>query len=155
MMISPPSPLKIDAIAARFALLLREAGTSPETPALRETWRAFAAFGREAVQCEDERLFFEADLSASTPDSFYVHFSRTIYGREPKGYVWSHEVICDFLFPLTEELEEFNFSVEAEDLVFGSPERNEFFARIEANTALWAILSAAQPVTAAVYIGES
>jgi hypothetical protein len=97
-MLKSRSPLKIDEIAPHFASLLREEGTSLEQPALAATWRAFAAFCREPLECDDERLFFEADLSTSQPNHFYVHFARTCYGREPKGHVWSHEVICDFLF---------------------------------------------------------
>lgn len=154
-MIPIQSPLKIDEIAPRFALLLREAGTSLETPALSATWRAFADFCREPIECDDERLFFEADLSASTPDSFYVHFARTCYGREPKGYVWSHELICDFLFPLTEALEEFNCTLEAEELDAKSPERGEFLAQVKANSALWQALAGLAPTEAQIYIGES
>lgn len=154
-MIPTQSPLKIDEIAARFALLLREAGTSNQNPSLAATWRAFANFCRQPVECDDERLFFEADLSSSSPDSFYVHFSRTCYGREPKGYVWSHEVICDFMFPLTEALELFNCTVEAEEITDSSPERAEFLAQVEANQALWEVLAAVEPTETQIYIGES
>ena len=155
MSISTQSPLKIEEIAPRFSLLLRESDTSIQAPSLLATWRAFVLFCREPVQCDDERLFFEADLSASTPDSFYVHFARTCYGREPKGYLWSHEVICDFLFPLSESLEEFNLSVEAEELISDSPEREEFLARVESDAELWRVLSQQKPASAAIYIGES
>src|SRR4028118_1418664 len=115
-MLKSRSPLKIDEIAPHFASLLRAEGTSIEQPTLEATWRAFAAYCREPLECDDERLFFEADLSTSQPNHFYVHFARTCYGREPKGHVWSHEVICDFLFALDEELEEFSHTVEAEEI---------------------------------------
>ncbi|PQV63501.1 hypothetical protein B1R32_11162 [Abditibacterium utsteinense] len=154
-MIPTQSLLKVDEIAPRFALLLREAGTSIENPALAATWQAFANFCREPVKCDDERLFFEADLSSSQPDSFYVHFARTCYGREPKGYVWSHELICDFIFPLTEALEEFSCTVEAEELETGSPEREEFLVEVQANGTLWQALSQLQPTQAQIYVGES
>ncbi len=154
-MLPTQSPLKIDGIAARFALLLGESGTSLQSPTLQATWRAFAQFCREPVECDDERFFFEADLSSTRPDSFYVHFSRTCYGREPKGYVWSHEVICDFIFPLTQALEEFNCTVEAEELEANSPERAAFFVETEAHSALWHALSALEPVESQIYIGES
>jgi hypothetical protein len=149
------SPLKIDEVAAHFTNLLKEEGTNLKNPTLKATWDAFVSFCKEPVLCDDERLFFEADLSAAQPDSFYVHFSRTCYGRQPKGYVWSHEVICDFLFPLDEILEEFNFTAEAEELTSDSEERELFFAEVVDQDALWEVLLEREPVQASIYIGES
>lgn len=149
------SSLKIDEIAARFSRLLDEAGTSTENPSLEATWNAFVAFCHEPVECDDERLFFEADLSSSQPDSFYVHFSRTCYGRQPKGYVWSHEVICDFLFELDEQLELFNCTVEAEELTPDSEEHELFFSDVKAQSALWQVILQRKPIQSTVYVGES
>jgi hypothetical protein len=149
------TPLKIDEIAPRFSLLLREAGTSFDAPTLESTWRAFAQFCRETIDCDDERLFFEADLSSAQPDSFYVHFARTCYGREPKGYAWSHDVICDFVFPLDEALEEFNCTFEAEELVEDAAEREYFLSQVRDQEALWQTLLGRQPTQAQIYIGES
>jgi hypothetical protein len=146
--------LKIDEIASRFSQLLAEAGTSLENPTLEPTWRAFSAFAREAVQCDDERLFFEADLSTTQADSFYVHFARTLYGREPGGHVWAHEVVCDFLFPLDDVLDEFNCSIEEDDLAPSSPEREEFFQKVERREALWEALRERTATQAEIYIGE-
>ena len=157
-MLKSRSPLKIDEIAPHFASLLREEGTSLEQPALAATWRAFAAFCREPLECDDERLFFEADLSTSQPNHFYVHFARTCYGREPKGHVWSHEVICDFLFALDEELEEFSHTVEAEEIsatADSSDDRERFLEEVQSQPALWQALSQRQPTHAEIYIGES
>jgi hypothetical protein len=149
------SPLKIDALKARFSQLLTEAGTSMEQPSPAEAWRAFSALVREPVECDDERLFFEADISSTDPDSFYLHFARTCYGREPKGHVWSFDVICDFLFPLDEDLENFSITIEAEDVDSGSPERNEFLVEVDGQGELWAELANREPVKASVYVGES
>ena len=148
-------PLKIDEIAPWFSQLLREAGTSIEHPTLEATWHAFAAFCREPLDCDEERLFFESGPSASQPDSFYVHFARTCYGREPKGHVWSHEVICDFLLPLDDVLEEFTCTVEAEELVDSSEEREQFLAEVQNQKELWQALSQRQPTGGQIYIGES
>lgn len=152
-MLKTESPLKIDQISPRFSHLLREAGTSTEAPSLEPTWRAFAQFCHESVECDDERLFFEADLSSSQPDAFYVHFARTCYGREPKGHVWSHDVICDFVFALDEQLEEFSCTVEAEEV--DSAERESFLSQVRDQKALWQTLAGRQPIQAQIYIGES
>jgi hypothetical protein len=154
-MLKSRSPLKIDEIAPHFASLLREEGTSLEQPALAATWRAFAAFCREPLECDDERLFFEADLSTSQPNHFYVHFARTCYGREPKGHVWSHEVICDFLFPLDDALEEFSCTVEAEEFAPDSTESERFLAQVESQQSLWQELAQRQAAQSEIYIGES
>lgn len=146
--------LKIDEIAARFNQLLAEAGTSQENPALDSTWRAFSTFAHEAVECDDERLFFEADLSTTQTDSYYVHFARTLYGREPGGHVWAHEVVCDFLFPIDDVLEEFNCSIEEDDLAPTSPEREEFFQKVNKREALWEALRERTATKAEIYIGE-
>jgi hypothetical protein len=153
------TPLKIDEVAPRFSQLLSEAGTSSTAPTLQATWNAFVSFCHEPVECDDERLFFEADLSSSKPDSFYVHFARTCYGREPKGHMWSHEVICDFLFTLDPALEEFNCTVEAEDLVEGEAqsdqEKSQFFQEVKEQDGLWEALLKRQPIEAEIYVGES
>ena len=162
---SPAQPvLKIEGITRHFDALLAQAGTSRERPALAATWSAFAAFCREAVDCDQDRLFFEAEISALEPDTFYVHFVRTCYGRKPKGHEWSHEVICDFLFPLDETLEELNFTTETEELRMGdSPEisakdgqaRTEFVREVRSQTTLWEALAQREPSKAEIYIGES
>ena len=161
---SPAQPaLKIDGIAARFSALLAQAGTSLQEPALAATWSAFAAFCREAVECDQDRLFFEAEISALEPDTYYVHFVRTCYGRRPLGHEWSHEVICDFLFPLDETLEELNYTAETEELGRARPgisdedsaARAEFVRQVEGQTRLWEALSGRQPLKAEIYIGES
>ena len=158
---SPARPaLEIDGIAARFAALLTQAGTSREHPELAATWSAFAAFCREPVACDEDRLFFEAEVSALEPDAYYVHFVRTCYGRQPKGHEWSHEVICDFLFPLDETLEELNFTAETEELAPGVTEgdgaaRSQFVTEVELQSALWKALSQRKPAKAEIYIGES
>ncbi|HEX8463612.1 MAG TPA: hypothetical protein VF627_03255 [Abditibacterium sp.] len=149
------NPLKIDQIALRFSQLLREAGTSLESPTLNATWQAFVAFCREPLECDDEKLFFEADLSSTQPDSFYVHFARTCYGRQPAGHVWSHEVIADFLFPLDAELEEFNVSFETEEFEDNPVEREEFIAQVQGEAALWQALAQREATQAQIYIGES
>jgi len=154
-MLERKPPLKIDEIAPRFSLLLGEEGCSLEQPALAATWRAFAAFCREPLGCGDERLFFEAALSPSQPDSFYIHFARTCYGQEPRGHVWSHEVICDFLFPLDDVLAQFNCTVEAEELDPGSQEREQFLTQVQNQEALWQALAQRKPSHGEVYIGES
>ncbi|HEX8237360.1 MAG TPA: hypothetical protein VF600_15475 [Abditibacteriaceae bacterium] len=154
-MLKSRSPLKIDEIAPHFASLLHEEGTSMEQPALEATWRAFAKLCHEQLSCDDERLLFEADLSTSQPDHFYVHFARTCYGREPKGHVWSHEVICDFLFTLDDALEEFSCTIEAEEFVCGSEEPAQFLSQVENQKALWQELAKRQPVQGEIYIGES
>jgi hypothetical protein len=154
-MLKSRSPLKIDDIAPRFASLLREEGTSIGQPALDATWRAFATFCREPLHCDDERLLFEADLSTSQPGHFYVHFARTCYGREPRGHVWSHEVICDFLFTLDEVLEEFSCTVEVEEVASGSDEAVKFLDHVEEQKNLWQELAKRQPTQGEIYIGES
>jgi hypothetical protein len=154
-MLQSRSPLKIDDIAPRFAALLREEGTSIEQPTLDATWRAFATFCREPLNCDDERLLFEADLSTSQPGHFYVHFARTCYGREPKGHVWSHEVICDFLFELDDVLEEFSCTIEAEEFVSGSEEPELYLSQVAEQKNLWLELAKRQPTKGEIYIGES
>lgn len=149
------APLKIDAVASRFAALLAAEGTAMETPALLPTWRAFTALCREPVDCDDDRLFFEADLSATEPDAFYVHFVRTFFGRGPMGHEWTHEVICDFLFPLDEELEVLHASIEAEELHGNSPERENFLGRVEGHEKLWRVLSTKSASSGQIYVGES
>lgn len=154
----------MDEVAARFSSLLREAGTSLEQPALEATWGAFVAFCREPVECDDERLFLECDISTSHPDRFYVHFARTCYGREPIGHVWSYEVICDFIFALDETLEDFNCTVEADNIEGGTlgaasavavEERERFIAKAQKPQPMWKALSERQPLEAQIYIGES
>jgi hypothetical protein len=154
-MSSSKSQLRIDDISARFSSLLGEAGASLEHPTFDATWQAFAAFCRESVECDDEKLFFECDSSTSQPDSFYVHFARTCFGREPKGHVWSYEVICDFLFPLDEKLETLSYSLEVDEIVDSPEEREEFLRQAQSKTKIWQALSASQPSKAEIYIGES
>jgi hypothetical protein len=153
------SPLKVDEISSHFGALLVEEGTSLENPTLAATWSAFRAFCAEPVQCDEERLLFECDLSISETGHFYVHFARTCYGRQPKGHVWSYEVICDFLFAADEELEEFNCSIEKDELPpVGEDDfeaRREFFERVEKRASLWQALLKRQPSRAQIYVGES
>ena len=84
-----------------------------------------------------------------------MHFARTCHGREPKGHLWSYEVIVDFLFPLDEGLEEFQCTIEAEDLVGESEERQQFIAEVQGQEALLAALSQRQSLQGQIYIGES
>ena len=150
-----PSPLKIDDIAARFGALLSQNSSSLDSPALAGTWDAFAAFCREVVECDSDRLFFEAELSAVEPDAYYVHFVRTCYGRRPKGHEWSHEVICDFLFPLDETLEELNYTAETDELGTDKAAREEFLTQVQNQKSLWEALAQRRPTKAEIYIGES
>ena len=154
-MSSSKSQLRIDDIAPRFAQLLGESGTSLEQPALDATWRAFAAFCNDSIACDDEKLFFECERSTTQPDSFYIHFARTFFGREPKGHMWSYEVICDFMFPLDDELAELGFTSEVDEIVDNSQEREEFLQHVQNQSALWQLLSQRQPTNAEIYIGES
>lgn len=147
--------MKIDALGVRFSELLKQHGTSTDAPEPLAAWSAFKALAQEPVECDEERLFFECDISPNEADAFYLHFARTCYGREPKGHLWSYDVICDFLFPLTEELEIFNVTVEAEELEADAPEREEFFSEVEAQTELWAALKGKTPSKSSVYVGES
>jgi hypothetical protein len=148
-------PLKISDVSTRFTTLLEAEGTSRESPELAATWRAFTKFCSEMIDCDDEGLFFEADLSSSQPDCFYVHFSRTCYGRQPAGHVWSHEVICDFVYPLDGTLESFNVCVEIEEITGESDERDHFLSEVQSHTGLWKALAAMQPKETSIYIGES
>jgi hypothetical protein len=149
------TPLKISDISTRFGTLLEAEGTTREAPALPATWRAFAKFCSEPIDCDDERLFFEANLSTSQADSFYVHFSRTCYGREPIGHLWSHELICDFVFPLDSNLEAFNVTVEAEEFGEDTDARDHFLDEVQSFSALWNALALLTPTSTQIYIGES
>jgi hypothetical protein len=149
------APLEISAISSRFSELLVAAGTSLENPTLDATWSAFAQFCTEAVDCDDEKLFFEAEMSTTHTDSFYVHFSRTCYGRRPKGHVWSYEIICDFLFPLDSSLEEFGVTFEAEEITSESDEGELFLVDVKSQKSLWHALAGREASSAEIYIGES
>lgn len=149
------SPIKISEISTRFTALLEAEGTTRETPALGATWRAFAKFCSEPIDCDDERFFFEANISASQANSFYVHFSRTCYGREPIGHLWSHELICDFVYPLDSTLEAFNVTVEAEEVGEDKDARDHYLDEVQSYGALWGALAALQPTETQIYIGES
>lgn len=148
-------PLKVEGSAARFSSLLRDQGTSLEAPAPAATWRAFVALCREQVECDERRLFFEADLSNTQADAFYLYFARTCYGREPKGHLWSHEVICDFVFALDEGLEEFSCTVETEEFGDDAAQLQRFCDEVQAQDALWKALQTRTPQQAQIYIGES
>lgn len=149
------SPIKVEALGPQFAQLLLNAGCTLEAPQLAATWRAFADLALEPVACDDEKLLFEVDISPTRADSFYVHFARTSYGREPMGHQWSHELICDFLFPLDEVLELISFTIEAEDLSAEVGPRAAFVAQVEAKSKLWQALKDRQPDLGTIYIGES
>ncbi len=152
------SPIPIDALAARFDAALSQWNTSREQPTLLPTWRAFAAFAREDVDCDDESLFYEAGISPSTKDRFYVHFTRTVYAREQGGHVYAMIVNCDFIFALSSELKAFahagEWAVEADELGQYPDERARFFEEIEAEAELWSALENAVQVSGDVYVGE-
>jgi hypothetical protein len=153
------TPISIDALCARFDEALSRMNTSREAPHFEPTWRAFAAFAREDVNCDDESLFFEAGVSPSQRDRFYVHFTRTVYGREiAAGHVFAMIINCDFLFNLSSELKTFaragEWAVEADELGQYPDERARFLEEIEAETTLWNALQSATHVSGDVYVGE-
>lgn len=152
------TPVKIPDLGARFDEFLARFGTSRDNPDLQLVWRAFAAFGREAVDCDDESLFFEAGISPSQRDRFYVHFTRTAYAREVGGHVFAMIVNCDFLFALSSELKGFahagEWAVEADELSLYPDERERFFEEVEGEETLWNALNLAVPVGGEVYVGE-
>lgn len=153
------TPIAIDALCVSFDAALSRWNTSRETPLLLPTWRAFSAFAREDVDCDDESLFFEAGISPSQRDRFYVHFTRTVYAREVvAGHVFAMIINCDFLFTLSSELKTFTnageWAVEADELSQYPDERARFFEEIEAESALWDALQTATQVSGEVYVGE-
>lgn len=153
------TPIPIDALCLRFDAVLSRMNTSRDKPRLEPTWRAFAAFAREAVDCDDESLFFEAGVSPSQRDRFYVHFTRTVYAREVvAGHVFAMIINCDFLFNLSSELKTFanagEWAVEADELSQYPDERARFFEEIAAESALWNALETATHVSGEVYVGE-
>lgn len=154
MTLSRPQ-LKVEALAPHFAQLLQEAGCTLDQPEFFATWKAFAALALEPVDCDDEKLLFEVDISPKRTDTLYVHFARTSYGREPKGHQWSHEVICDFLYPLDEVLELISFTIEAEELTAELEPRDAFVRQVEGKAKLWNALRERQPLESSIYIGES
>ena len=152
------TPVQLASLAAHFDAVLARFGTSRESPQLEPTWRAFAAFAREAIECDDDALFFEAGISPSQRDRFYVHFTRTLYAREGGGHVYALIVNCDFLLALSPELKTFahagEWAVEADELTQYPDERGRFLEEIEAEADLWSALQNAAPISGEVYIGE-
>ncbi len=153
------TPIPLDALCTRFDAALSQWNTSRNTPQLEPTWRAFAAFARENVDCDDESLFFEAGISPSQRDRFYVHFTRTVYAREVvAGHVFAMIINCDFLFALSSELKTFTnageWAVEADELDQHPDERARFFEEIAAETTLWSALQSATQLSGDVYVGE-
>jgi len=152
------TPLHIQSLGAHFDALLARFGTSRAAAKLEPTWRAFAAFARESIECDDDALFFEAGISPSQRDHFYVHFTRTIYAREGGGHVYAMIVNCDFLFALSPELKAFahagEWAVEADELGQYPDERGRFLEEVEAETNLWSALQNAAHIGGEVYIGE-
>ncbi len=152
------TPVHIATLGAHFDQVLARFNTARDTAKLEPTWRAFAAFARETVDCDDESLFFEAGISPSQRDRFYVHFTRTVYAREVGGHVYAMIINCDFLFALTPELRNFarsgEWAVEADELSQYPDERQRFLEEVEGETDLWSALASAAPVGADVYIGE-
>ena len=149
------SPISIDELGAQFRELLRANQTSFEAPELAASWRAFAAFCQREVACDEESLFFECGLSPSNEERFYVNFTRTFFGRDAGNHFWSSEVNCDFIFACDETLEELGATIEAEEFTHNSAEVAEFFARVEAQTALWRALEGHASLAATIYVGES
>ena len=153
------TPIPIDALCVSFDAALAQWNTSRETPLLIPTWRAFSAFARADVECDDESLFFEAGISPSQRDRFYVHFTRTVYAREVvAGHVFAMIINCDFLFSLSSELKSFTkageWAVEADELGQYPDERARFFEEIAAESVLWNALETATHVSGEVYVGE-
>lgn len=152
-------PLPLDMVPGCFDARLKENQTSRESPTLPQAWKAFAAFIQEAVDCDDESLFFETGLSASNPDRFYVHFTRTFYAREVGGHIWAIVVNCDFLYSADEELkniaENVSDAIEVEELAANPQERENFLREVEAQTQIWEAICQRTPVEANIYIGES
>jgi hypothetical protein len=64
-------------------------------------------------------------------------------------------VICDFLFPLDDALEEFSCTVEAEEFAPDSAESERFIAQVESQQSLWQELAQRQAAQSEIYIGES
>lgn len=152
------TPVHIASLGAHFDQFLSRFGTSREMPQLQPAWRAFAAFARENVDCDDESFFFEAGISPSQRDRFYVHFTRTVYAREVGGHVFAMIVNCDFLFSLNSELRSFaragEWAVEAEELEQYPDERNRFLEEVESESELWSALQSATQIGGEVYVGE-
>ncbi len=152
------TPVHINSLGQHFDTFLARFNSSRDGATLEPTWRAFASFARESVDCDDESLFFEAGVSPSRRDQFYVHFTRTLYAREQGGHVYAMIVNCDFLFALTPELKSFahagEWAVEADELSLYPDERERFLEEIEAETKLWSALGNATQVDGDVYIGE-
>ena len=152
------TPVHIDALGPFFDQFLARFGTARDTAKVEPTWRAFAAFAREAVDCDDESLFFEAGVSPSQRDRFYIHFTRTVYARESGGHVYAMIVNCDFLFALTPELRTYvragEWAVEADELSQYPDERLRFLEEVETETTLWNALATASQLSGEVYVGE-
>ncbi|RYX83338.1 hypothetical protein EON83_15055 [bacterium] len=152
------TPVHINSLGAYFDQYLERFETSRDSAQLEPTWRAFAAFARETVDCDDESLFFEAGISPSQRERFYIHFTRTVYAREVGGHVYAMIVNCDFLFVLTPELRNFaragEWAVEGEELSQYPDERSRFLEEVEAETELWGALTSATQVSGEVYVGE-
>ena len=149
------APISLDNVRAHFDDLLRATGAALEAPTLNATWRAFAQFARVAVVCDEESLFFECGPSPSDENRFYVNFTRTFFGRDAGNHFWSSELNCDFLFENTEALEELGTTIEAEEFAHNSDEIAEFFAQVEAQSALWRALEGRESLAATIYFGES
>lgn len=152
------TPVHINALGSLFDQFLARFGTARDDAQVEPTWRAFAAFAREAVDCDDESLFFEAGISPSQRDRFYVHFTRTVYARESGGHVYAMIVNCDFLFALTPELRSYarsgEWAVEGDELSQYPDERLRFMEEVETESNLWNALATASQVSGEVYVGE-
>lgn len=148
-------PLSLDVLRPQFEALLRAAGTSISAPELPAAWNAFAAFSQLSVACDDEGLFFECGISPSDENCYYVHFTRTFFGRDAGNHFWSHEVNCDFLFACDQTLASIAETVEIEELAVQPDERATFFRDVNAISALWNALKGRQSLDSTIYIGES
>ncbi|BCM93933.1 hypothetical protein IAD21_05828 [Abditibacteriota bacterium] len=152
------TPVHINSLGPYFDQFLARFATSRDGAKVEPTWRAFAAFAREAVDCDDESLFFEAGVSPSQRDRFYVHFTRTVYAREQGGHVYAMIVNCDFLFALTPELRSFaragEWAVEGDELSQYPDERARFLEEVESESNLWDALGNATQISGDVYVGE-
>ncbi len=151
------TPVQLNSLCKTFDDVLARFGTSRDAAKFEPSWRAFAVFAREAIECDDESLFFEAGVSPSQRDRFYVHFTRTVYAREG-DYVYALIINCDFLFALTPELKQFahagEWAVEADELSQYPDERGRFLEEVEAEPDLWNALSSAVQTQGDVYVGE-
>ena len=149
------SPIALDAVRARFDALLHDAATAPQSPDLNAVWRAFTEFASVKVACDEESLFFECGPSSLDESRFYVNFTRTFFGRDAGNHFWSSELNCDFLFESNEDLEVLGTTIEAEEFGDDAGERDEFFAKVNAQKLLWQALQGRDSLATTIYFGES